>query len=208
MNPSINGNRMRQSGVVASIAAVFVCAQAALMADPVGIGDMKEAYARIVDMAGRWEGLSYDGKPAQLEYSVVSGGSAVLERWHVLGSPADRDMITLYYPDGDSLLLTHFCIAKNQPRMRAVRYDSAAREVQFNIVDATNLPDANIGHMDSGLIRFDDRDHITTIWTFYENGRPEFTENLHFTRRTAVEVSSGGSRCSHAAAPAMKGEIR
>ncbi len=208
MNPSINGNRMRSSAVVASIAAVFACAQAELMADTVRIGDMKEAYVQIVKLAGKWEGLSYDGKPAQLEYSVVSGGSAVLERWHVLGSPADRDMITLYYPDGDSLLLTHFCIAKNQPRMRAVRYDSAAREVQFKFVDATSLPDANIGHMDSGLIRFDDPDHITTIWTFYENGRPGFTENLHFTRMAAAEVSSGASRCSHAPVPAIGAAIR
>lgn len=208
MKPSIPGNRMRHAVVVASIALGSACAPSALVADPVGMGNMKEAFAQIVKLAGTWEGQSYDGKPAQLEYAVVSGGSAVLERWHILGSPADHDMITLYYPDGDSLLLTHFCIARNQPRMRAVRYDPAASEVHFEFVDATNMPDVNIGHMARGLIRFDDRDHMTTIWTFYENGRPGFTENLHFTRRSGVETSSRDSSCPHVDAPAMSAEIR
>jgi hypothetical protein len=77
------------------------------------------AFARFVALEGTWHGTNGHGEPVSVQYDVASGGSAVVERYHVEGQPASRDMVTVYHLDGDALLLDHYCIARNQPRMRA-----------------------------------------------------------------------------------------
>jgi hypothetical protein len=67
-------------------------------------------------LQGEWEG-TYEGKLAtRASYRLVSNGTALME---TLVSPDASDMITMYTPDGDRLMMTHYCSANNQPRMRA-----------------------------------------------------------------------------------------
>jgi hypothetical protein len=90
-------------------------------------------------------------------------------------------MLTVYHLDGDRLLLTHYCMAGNQPRMRAAAFNPESGELEFQFVDATNLA-AGAGHMHNAKLRLVDNNHLATEWQFYENGQRKFTESAQYTR--------------------------
>jgi len=136
-----------------------------------------EAFARLKTLVGEWEGDTGMGK-AHLSYELIAGGTALVEKETAANMPA---MLTVYHLDGDRLILTHYCMVGNQPRMRARAFDAESGVLQFEFLDATNLP-AGGGHMHSAKIRFVDNDHLATEWAFYENGAQKFTEGAEYTR--------------------------
>lgn len=136
------------------------------------------AFARLKTLAGDWEADTRMGK-AHLNYEVIAGGTAVVERETAEKMPA---MLTVYHLDGDRLLLTHYCMAGNQPRMQARAFNSESGELQFRFLDAGNLPDAGAGHMHNATLRFVDNNHLVTEWEFYENGQRKLTETARYTR--------------------------
>ena len=91
-------------------------------------------------------------------------------------------MVTVYHLDGNRLLLTHYCMAGNQPRMEAKALAAGGKELQFRFDSATNLATPATGHMRNVNIRFVDDTHLITEWQFYENGRLKMTEKGEYTR--------------------------
>src|SRR5258706_15050581 len=100
--------------------------------------DAADASARLKALVGEWES---DTK-ARMSYELVGGGTALVEREAMPNMPP---MLTVYYVDGDRLLLTHYCMAGNQPRMEARRINAAAGEIDFDFLDATNLASPSAG---------------------------------------------------------------
>jgi len=119
-------------------------------------------------LVGEWKGISMDGKPATLTYTLVSNNSALMER---LAMGGDSEMVTLYHPDGDHLMMTHYCSAHNQPRMRSNAVDAGGRNITFDLVDVTNLSAPDAGHMKRLVVTFTDNDHFTQEWTWTQQGR-------------------------------------
>ena len=66
-------------------------------------------------LVGEWKGTDTDGKPHKVAYALSSGGTSLTE---TLTPPDNPAMTTMYYSDGDQLMLTHYCSLNNQPRMR------------------------------------------------------------------------------------------
>ena len=91
-------------------------------------------------------------------------------------------MITLYYLDGSRLLLTHYCMVGNQPRMQAQNYDANARELKFQFLDATNLSSPSAAHMHNATFRFIDDQHFKSAWDFYDGGKPKEKHAFEYTR--------------------------
>ena len=91
-------------------------------------------------------------------------------------------MVTLYYVDGGRLLLTHYCMIGNQPRMQAKALNPDTGELDFQFLDATNLPNPGAGHMHNAKLRIVDNSHVVSEWQFYENGQPKFKETAQYTR--------------------------
>ena len=135
------------------------------------------AFARLKTLAGEWEGDTAMGK-AHLSYEVIAGGTALVEKETGEKMPA---MMTVYHLDGDRLLLTHYCMAGNQPRMQARAYNPESGELEFQFLDATNLT-TGAGHMHNAKIRFVDNNHMATEWEFYENGQRKMAETAQYTR--------------------------
>lgn len=131
-------------------------------------GGPAEKFEKLKSLAGSWQGTNFEGKPVTAVYEVVSNGSAVMERLQNEGEP---DMVTMYHLDGDNLMMTHYCSAMNQPRMRAESSDDASR-VKFVMFDITNLASKDAGHMEGMLMNFKDADHIVHQWTFVDKGKP------------------------------------
>src|SRR5262249_12060642 len=112
-------------------------------------------------------------------YELIAGGTALLERESGDGRPT---MLTLYHRDGNRLVLTHYCMTGNQPRVLAKPFDAATNEIAFDFLDTGNLSSPAAGHMHSTSIRFVDANHIDTVWEFYENGKATMTERARYTR--------------------------
>ena len=146
------------------------------------LADAQSAFAKLQSLAGTWEGTAKDGSKSRVEYEVVAGNSAVVERFVNDKMGAENAMVTVYYLDGGRLLLQHYCMAKNQPRMKAESFDAAGNELRFEFLDATGLPNPQAGHMHNATIRFIDADHISQEWQFFENGKQKFAETLQYTR--------------------------
>ena len=135
------------------------------------------AFDRLKSLVGEWKGdAASDG--ASLSYELVAGGTALIERESGAGRPT---MMTMYHRDGERLLLTHYCMAGNQPRMQA-RYDRAKSEIVFDFVDATNLTSPEATHMHNVTIRFVDDNQIETAWQLYQKGKATTVERVRYTR--------------------------
>src|SRR5262249_54393843 len=147
------------------VAIVFLCAGVGWAAADTP-GD--RMFARMRALAGDWEGtFEWSGGRARqgsLKASdyVTGNGSALVENLIMDGFPT---MTTVYHLDGADLRMTHYCAAKNQPRLRAGRIDEAAASVDFFFVDATNLS-ANAGHVEHFFIQLVDADDVNLKFTF------------------------------------------
>ena len=136
------------------------------------------AYARLKTLVGEWEADTGMGK-VHVSYELIAGGTSLVERESGEKMPA---MLTVYYLDGDRLLLTHYCMAGNQPRMQARAFNPESGELEFQFLDATNLTTPDAGHMHNVKFRLVDHDHLATEWEFYENGQRKMTETAQYTR--------------------------
>lgn len=136
-------------------------------------------FDQIKSLVGSWQGKASDGRLVHISYKVVSGGTAVMES---IEESSVAQMVTLYYLDGDHLMMTHYCMANNQPRMRADASTSSPSAIKFTFVDATNLSGPDAGHMHAHSIIWKDAGHITQQWTWREKGQ-ERVETFELQRQ-------------------------
>jgi len=144
--------------------------------------DGKAAFAQLKQLEGTWEAKGANGSVARSEFELTASGTVLLERYTNSAMPGNGRMATAYHLDGTSLVLTHYCMANNQPVLRAERFDAALKEIQFEFVRAGNLATENTGHMRRAKYRLIDADHFVTEWEFFENGQKKMTEVETFTR--------------------------
>jgi hypothetical protein len=168
---------------VSLIMVMAVAASLALAADtPKAESPAAAAFARLKSLAGEWQAKSAEMGDVRVSYEVVAAGSAVVERFSSDKLPAGGEMVTVYHLDGDRLLLTHYCMAQNQPRMVARGLDPATGELDFQFLDATNLARPGAVHMHRARFRFLDDNHFSSEWQFVEDGKTTATEAAQYTR--------------------------
>jgi hypothetical protein len=136
-------------------------------------------FEKMKSLVGEWEGKSMDGKSAKLSYTLVSDDSALMERLVINGEP---EMVTMYHPDGDRLMMTHYCSAHNQPRMRSPVGSMEDKTIVLDLVDVTNLSSPDAGHMKELVVTFVDKNHFTQEWTWTEMGK-EGKEVIQYERK-------------------------
>ncbi|HEY2390193.1 MAG TPA: hypothetical protein VGK22_03390 [Candidatus Angelobacter sp.] len=111
-----------------------------------------------------------DGAVADVSLRVTSRGNALV---HEMGETGKDDPmkydhpVTMFYLDGDRLLLTHYCDAGNRPRM-AARVSPDGKTVEFDFLDVAG--NTQYGNMYHALFTFIDADHHTEDWTFKVKG--------------------------------------
>jgi len=137
-------------------------------------------FERLKGLEGRWvagEDSTYPG--SIVETAVIASGNAVVEREF---PGTEQEMLTVFYLDGDDLLLTHFCMLGNQPHMRAALSEDPQR-ILFQFTGATGLDSPDEPHIHTGVITFLGPDQLLTEWTIYENGEPSRTIRQEMTRK-------------------------
>lgn len=138
------------------------------------------AFEKLKTLAGDWEGKSTKGWTEKVTYAVIAGGSVIMEVSY--GAHPGEWMATMFHLDGDKLMLTHYCVAKNQPRLKATRIADDLSSITFEYQDATNLKSRDEGHMDKAVFNLTDPDHFNAQWTWFENGRENWMEKVEHRR--------------------------
>ncbi|MGA9529002.1 MAG: hypothetical protein WBS24_12885 [Terriglobales bacterium] len=126
--------------------------------------DAQKSFQQLAGLEGNWTGKNSQGQPIEVSFRMTAGGSALMSEIHGHGA---ENMITMFHMDGDRLLMTHYCSAGNQPRMKVVSSD--AKSVSFEFMDGTNIgPGA--GHMQHVTFTEPDAAHHTEEWVFLDHG--------------------------------------
>jgi hypothetical protein len=136
------------------------------------------AFERLASLVGEWKGV-LDGTETHVTYTLIGSGSALMEEFRPKNGPT---MVTMFSADGDRLLATHYCSAKNQPQMATERIaDPLAKSVAFSLVRVTGLSSPDDWHNTGLVVTMEDQDHLTQKWTYLSNGKTG-TNVFHFTR--------------------------
>ena len=116
-------------------------------------------------------------KPATLVIHPTAGGSAVME---TMSPGSDHEMLNVYTEDEKGVLLTHYCLMGNQPRMRLTSIKDGV--LKFEYVDAGNLKSRDEAHMD-GLEITVKGDQMKQDWTMYQDGKVTGHHTFEFKRQ-------------------------
>jgi hypothetical protein len=176
---------MKDASAIMVVLLLTVSALASDRADP---ELSKQAYERIKFLTGKWMGKSTKGWTDRIEFNLLAGGSAVEER--SFDAHPGETMLTIFHMDGDRLMLTHYCVAKNQPRLLATIISPDGKTIEFTFLDATNLPSRNKGHMDKAVYHFVDNNHFTTRCTWYEDDNEKWMEEIQMERISSAKAAS------------------
>jgi len=148
---------------IAAIAATMIIVLSASLV--VAQSDAHKSFDLLKGMEGNWAGKNNQGQPVQVSFRITSGGSALMSEIHGHGP---ENMITMFHMDGERLLMTHYCGAGNQPRMKVVSSD--AKSVSFEFFDGTNIGPGD-GHMQHVTFTEPDTDHHVEEWIFLDHGK-------------------------------------
>jgi hypothetical protein len=144
------------------------------------VPDGKAAFERLKTLAGDWEGHieKPDGPPGAVSYRLASGGSVVMETLFPGGA---HEMISMYYLEGERLVLTHYCAAGNQPRLRLV--SASAEELRFDFEGGANVDPHESTFLHNGRLSFVGADRLEAAWEFHTGDKPAGTHRFFLKRR-------------------------
>jgi hypothetical protein len=148
--------------IAAVVATLVIVLSASLV---VAQSDAHRSFELLKGMEGNWAGKNNQGQPVQVTFRMTAGGSALMSEIHGHGP---ENMITMFHMDGDRLLMTHYCGAGNQPRMKVISSD--AKSVSFEFFDGTNIGPGD-GHMQHATFTQADADHHIEEWVFLDHGK-------------------------------------
>lgn len=134
----------------------------------------QKSFTTLKTLAGSWDGTlsgtgtDMDGKVMHVTLRVTSTGNALMHEMNGLAGRPD-DPITMFYVDGDRVMLTHYCDAGNRPRMAGV-LGPDGKTLDFEFVDVAGS--TQYGHMHHVMLAMGDANHHTEEWTFMEGDKP------------------------------------
>jgi hypothetical protein len=169
--------------LIASALAACTSAAVAAPAAPSAVAKAASpALDRFKGLAGDWVAAE-DGEMSKkgdlvARYAVTAGGSAVVETVFP-GSP--HEMVTVYHADGPDLVLTHYCVEGNQPRMRARAAKGSRFDFEFD--GGGTIDPRRDRHMHSATVELLGDDEIRTVWTELAEAQPVLVVKSHLVRK-------------------------
>jgi hypothetical protein len=157
--------------------------------------DAQKSFDQLKTLAGTWQGpVTVDppqpdmgnGTVTSVSLRVTSRGNAIVHEMKEAGTPDDPmkydHPLTMFYLDGDRLLLTHYCDAGNRPRMTA-RTSKDGKTVEFDFTDVAGS--TQYGHMQHAVFTIIDDKHHIEDWTYMMPG--DKPVHAHLDLRTKVQ---------------------
>jgi hypothetical protein len=141
-----------------------------------------QVFAKMKKLVGDWVELDAQGKPTGkivTSFRLTAGGSALIE---TIFPGTDHEMVSVYHLDKDDLVLTHYCVLNNQPRLKA-DLASPANTIVFNCVSVGNAKDADAQHIHKGTIVFVGEDRLDAKWDMCEKGKCSTVADVKLARK-------------------------
>ena len=136
----------RSFALALAVAAALASPRAARALTP------SEAFDKLRALSGTWSAeVTGVGPAAIVAWKTTAGGSAVVE---TLFQGTDHEMMSVYFLDGGTLRMTHYCSAGNQPRMRLDAKRSTPEEMVFVFDGGTSFNPKKDMHIHEGRILF------------------------------------------------------
>lgn len=122
-------------------------------------------------LAGTWVTADEHGKPTDQVASIikVTAGGSVVHETIFPGQP--HEMVSIYTAEGPDLVMTHYCVLGNQPRMKA-EPKSPGQQISFQFAGGSNLDPKKDKHMHAATLTIVDDDHIEVAGVGWEGGAP------------------------------------
>jgi hypothetical protein len=139
--------------------------------------DARAAFTQLQTLVGEWEGKTEAGRVLKVSYRLTAGGTVLVETW-TLGP--QRESLTLYHMDNESLIATHYCPVGNQPRLR-LKDGGKPSLLAFEFVSATNLPKPELAHQHRFEMELLQANSFARSETYLENGAAD-TERVVYSR--------------------------
>jgi hypothetical protein len=129
------------------------------------------SFEKIKKLAGTWLAADKDGKPTDQVVSIikVTAGGSVVHETLFPGQP--DEMVSIYTVDGPDLIMTHYCVLGNQPRMKADP-KSPANQISFQFAGGSNLDPKKDKHMHAATLTIVDDSHIEIAGVAWDGGAP------------------------------------
>ena len=141
------------------------------------------SFEKIKSLSGEWNAVHGPGdhgkeKLGVVTYKVIAAGSAVQE---TAFAGTDKEMVTIFYQDGDDLALTHYCVLQNRPQMREVK-QTDPNKIVLVCQKEENAKIEGQDHMHQATFTFTDADHVKAEWVLYKGGNPDATHSFDLIR--------------------------
>ena len=159
----------------AAIVSTLTCAVVACICNTHASTPEAEAvpgWTQLAGLVGTWK-LEQPSNTAQekfrISYRFISRDTALVETF---GDPSGNVTETVYHPDGDRIVATHYCSQGNQPRSRLlpVEADSILR---FEFIDATNLHSESDSHLVRMAFTMGDGNRLVRTEDYAQGGEVE-----------------------------------
>ena len=120
-------------------------------------------------LAGTWLVANKDGKPTDTVGSIIklTAGGSIVHETIFPGQP--QEMVSVYTVDGPDLIMTHYCVLGNQPRLKADP-NSSANQINFLFAGGGNLDPKKDRHMHDSTLTIVDDDHLEVKGVGWVNG--------------------------------------
>jgi hypothetical protein len=144
-----------------------------MLAASAALGSSETTFETFKGLEGKWAIRSgQKALPFEMTYEIGSNGSIVTEQF--------GKELSVFYLDGQSLLMTHFCNAGNQPRLR-LRENTRPGVFEFQTFDVTNLQSVDADHVVRVVYRIIDGKTID-LEIVWNHGKSEESEKYTLTR--------------------------
>ena len=124
------------------------------------------AFERMKSLVGKWTAESPMMRKMKMEFRLIAGDSVVEERF-AHGTP--MEMLSTYHDVNGKLTMTHYCMLRNQPRMKLVK--STADSLTFDLAPTPGLNPSKDKHMHGATYTFIDAGHFKLEGVAWDNGQ-------------------------------------
>jgi hypothetical protein len=123
-------------------------------------------FERMKSLVGKWSANSPTMGKMNTEFRLIAGDSVIEERF-AAGTP--MEMLSTYHDVNGELTMTHYCMLRNQPRMRVTKRTADA--ITFDLAPTPGLNPATDTHMHGATITFIDANQFKLEGVTWENGK-------------------------------------
>lgn len=132
------------------------------------------AFELFQSLKGSWE-IQSEGKKLSIEmtYDIGSRDSIITEQF--------GKELSVFYKEGDKLLMTHYCNVGNQPHLK-LKDSKKADYFEFETVDVANLIKPEDAYVQKIIYKVIDKKHID-LELVWQIGKKQESEKYKLTRK-------------------------